>query len=121
MSAQAGLPSRGAAGTPGHRNATILDFRRLRAFVAVAEELHFRRAADRLVMTQSPLSRIIKGLEHDLGLALFTRNKRRVQLTTAGASLLADARLLLNLAEESLVRARIVGTAATERAEGDRG
>jgi hypothetical protein len=75
--------------------AVLPDLWRLYAFVLVAEELHFRRAAQRMMMAQSPLSRIIKGLERDLGVALFMRTHRSVRLTSAGDVLLEDARELL--------------------------
>ncbi|NMO00416.1 LysR family transcriptional regulator [Gordonia sp. TBRC 11910] len=67
----------------------------IRAFLAVAEELHFGRAAARLHMAQPPLSRTIKQLERKLGATLFNRNTRSVQLTSAGASLVAPARDVL--------------------------
>lgn len=73
----------------------------LRCFVAVAEELHFRRAAARLNMTQPPLSRHIQMLEHELGAPLLERGSRSVRLTAAGETLLRDARRLLLLAEEA--------------------
>jgi DNA-binding transcriptional LysR family regulator len=84
----------------------IPELRRLRAFVVVAEELHFRRAAERLLMAQSPLSRMIKGLEHDIGVALFVRTRRSVRLTAEGAVMLDDARNLLRLAEHAVARVR---------------
>lgn len=84
----------------------IPDLRRLHAFVVVAEELHFRRAATRLVMAQSPLSRVIKKLEHDVGVQLFVRNRHSVRLTPAGAALLDDARELLRQANSAVERAR---------------
>ena len=82
------------------------DLRRLYAFIVVAEELHFRRAAQRLAMAQSPLSRLIKGLERDVGAVLFKRTRRSVKLTRAGEALLHDARQLLGQTERAVKRAR---------------
>lgn len=65
-----------------------MDFRHLRSFLAVAEELHFGRAAEKLHVDQSPLSRTIKELEEELGAQLFTRTTRSTRLTTAGQRLL---------------------------------
>ena len=61
-----------------------MDIRHLRCFLAVAEELHFARAAARLNMEQSPLSRTIRELEEDLGMQLFVRTSRSTRLTPAG-------------------------------------
>ncbi|MDR0780585.1 MAG: LysR family transcriptional regulator [Pseudomonadales bacterium] len=62
-----------------------MELRHLRCFIAVSEELHFARAAEKLHMEQSPLSRTIKELEEDLGAVLFARNTRTTRLTRAGA------------------------------------
>jgi DNA-binding transcriptional LysR family regulator len=72
-----------------------LDLRKLRYFVAVAEELNFRRAADRLHVAQPVLSRQIRALEKELHAQLFVRDSSGTQLTPAGVELLADASLLL--------------------------
>lgn len=72
-----------------------------RAFLAVAEELHFGRAADRLRIAQPPLSRIIKKLEQSLRAELFTRSTRSVQLTAAGAALIAPAKKLIEASDDT--------------------
>ncbi|HEY8295826.1 MAG TPA: LysR family transcriptional regulator [Micrococcaceae bacterium] len=72
-----------------------MELRWLEAFISVAEELHFGRAAERLHMAQSPLSQTIRKLEKELGIALFERNTRSVSLTAAGNALLPHARSAL--------------------------
>lgn len=78
-----------------------MDVSQVRAFLAVADELHFGRAAERLHIAQPPLSRTIKQLERDLGTRLFDRNTRSVRLTSSGEALVGPAREVL----ESLRRA----------------
>jgi len=73
----------------------MIDLRRLSAFVAVAEEGHITRAAERLGMAQPPLSRLVRGLERDLGTLLLRRLPRGVEPTEAGRALLEEARALL--------------------------
>ncbi len=77
-----------------------VDFTRLRYFVAVAEELHFKRAADRLMITPPPLSKQIKLLEKELGGPLFERHYHDVRLTPLGTQLLGPARDILRQVDE---------------------
>jgi DNA-binding transcriptional LysR family regulator len=84
----------------------VPELRLWRQFVAVAEELHFGRAALRLHMTQPPLTQAIANLERQLGVKLFDRTKRSVQITAAGESLLPQARELLARAQSLPVHAR---------------
>jgi DNA-binding transcriptional LysR family regulator len=86
-----------------------LEARQLRYFVAVAEELHFGRAAERLGMAQPPLSRAIRELEHQLGVLLLKRTTRQVTLTPAGEVLLRDARTALEAISAAGRRAQHAG------------
>src|SRR5215472_8474142 len=80
---------------------SMFDLNQLRCFVTVAEELHFGRAAQRLNMTQPPLSRQIQMLEYTLNVQLLQRTSRAVRLTPAGRAFLADARRILALADNA--------------------
>lgn len=84
----------------------MFELSQLRCFVAVAEELHFSRAAERLNMTQPPLSRQIRLLEHHVGVQLLERNSRTVRLTAAGKAFFPEAARILRIAEEATFAAR---------------
>ncbi|MDR7303715.1 LysR substrate-binding domain-containing protein [Haloactinomyces albus] len=86
----------------------MFTFSQLSSFVAVAEELHFGRAAERLRMTQPPLSRHIQQLERELRTQLLDRSSRAVRLTPAGHAFLQDARNLLHEAENATLSVRRV-------------
>lgn len=79
-----------------------MDMKHLRSFVAVAEELSFIRAAERLNISQPPLTQHIKSLESEIGVQLFARTKRNVTLTDAGAVLLRESRILLDQMETAI-------------------
>lgn len=87
-----------------------MELRHLRGFVAVAEELHFARAAERLHIEQSPLSRAIKELEYDLGVQLFERNTRSTRLTWAGHVLLQHVRRIFAAIEQARLSVKAAAT-----------
>src|SRR6476646_1663680 len=94
-----------AARYPDGMVAPDLDMRKLRYFVAVAEELNFGRAADQLHIAQPVLSRQIRSFESELGVKLFERDSRGTRLTAAGKQLLKDAQFFL--AESKALRQRL--------------
>jgi len=94
-----------------------MDIEQLRSFLAVADELHFGRAAERLHVAQPPLSRTIKQLERELGTRLFDRNTRSVRLTSSGQALMDPAQELLDALRraETAVRSADHGEVGTVR------
>lgn len=83
-----------------------MEFRQLQCFVAVAEELHFRKAGERLGLSQPALSDRISALEHELGVALFFRTTRQVSLTQAGSEFLRDTKRILADIDKAVSKAR---------------
>jgi len=96
------------------KSASHITLRQLRCFVTVADELHFRRAADKLHMRQPPLTHRIQDLERDLGVDLFRRTGHKVELTDAG-------KMVLNRAREMLAQAEAIGEVAQRAARGEYG
>lgn len=101
--------SGGPAGAETRDRQAGIEFRHLRYFAAVAEELHFQRAAARLCISQPGLSQAIARLERDLDVQLFTRSRSNVELTAAGAELLHHARGLLAGLQDAVTRVRKAG------------
>jgi DNA-binding transcriptional LysR family regulator len=87
-----------------------MELRHLRYFIALADELHFGRAAERVGIEQSPFSRAIRELENDLGVRLFARTSRRTQITRAGETFLVEARRILNAVNSARALTRTVAT-----------
>jgi DNA-binding transcriptional LysR family regulator len=96
------------------KNADQISLRQLRCFVAVADQLHFRRAAEKLHMSQPPLTQRIRDMERDLKIELFRRSGNKVELTDAG-------RMVLKAAKETLAQAEGVYEAAQRAARGECG
>lgn len=90
-----------------------MDLRHLNYFLVLAEELHFGRAAERLFISQPPLTRMIQQIESDLGVVLFERTKRSVLLTAAGHELLQDAKQMVLQMETVKKRLAILGKGET--------
>src|SRR4051794_20234422 len=119
-----GSGARGILGGMSERTGEVLVFpqapdgveiRHLRAFVAVAEELNFSRAATRLYLSQPALSRQIRALERLLGCELLRRSTHRVELTVAGSPLVDRARVLLANLDEAISPTQTVGGALANR------
>src|SRR5580693_8158378 len=100
---------------PARTEAGQMELRHLRYFVAVAEELNFTRAAERLGINQPPLSLQIRQLEKEMGTPLFRRKARGVELTNAGKLMLEEARIILKQVEQTKIGVRRRGRGETGR------
>src|SRR5687767_9596121 len=87
-----------------------MELRHLRYFVAVAEEENVTRAAERLHVSQPPLSRQIRGLEDELGVELFERSAKSIRLTDAGRMFLTEARAVLERADQAVHAVKAIGS-----------
>jgi len=96
------------------KDASSISLRQMRCFVVVAEELHFRRAAEKLNMRQPPLTQRIQEIERDLGVELLRRGGNKIELTDAG-------RMVLKASKETLAQAETVREVARRAARGERG
>lgn len=94
-----------------------MEFRQLRYFTALAEELNFTRAAERLHISQPPLSAQIAQLEEELGVKLFYRNSRKVELTDAGAAFLQDVRTIQSRLKDAVQRVQNIHSGLAGRVE----
>ena len=92
-----------------------MDLRQLKSFIAVAEELHIRRAAERLGLAQTALSSQVRSLEEELGFPLLFRTTRHVSLTQAGAVFLDEARAVLERLDAGVERASIAASQGLNR------